>query len=69
VLIGDDAQAMDLGAHLRERGFAVGAIRPPTVPAGAARLRLSLKAQTRGDDLEMLLDEMDAWRAAHAAQP
>jgi 8-amino-7-oxononanoate synthase len=69
VLIGDDAQTVALGAHLRERGFVVGAIRPPTVPAGAARLRLSLKAATRWADLEMLLNEMDEWRAARAAQP
>jgi glycine C-acetyltransferase len=64
VLIGDDARTVALGAHLLGRGFAVGAIRPPTVPVGAARLRLSLKAATREEDLEALLHEMDAWRAA-----
>lgn len=68
VLIGDDHETVALGAHLRERGFAVGAIRPPTVPVGAARLRLSLKADTRWNDLELLLNEMDAWRASRATQ-
>jgi 8-amino-7-oxononanoate synthase len=66
VVIGGDAQTVALGAHLRERGFAVGVIRPPTVPAGAARLRLSLKANTREEDLETLLNEMDAWRSTHS---
>jgi len=66
VLIGTDAQTLALGDHLREQGFAVGVIRPPTVPAGSARLRLSLKARTREEDLAALLASMNAWRAAQS---
>ena len=42
VLIGEDRAAADVAAALRQRGFDVRAIRPPTVPAGTARLRVSL---------------------------
>ncbi|MGA2053493.1 MAG: 8-amino-7-oxononanoate synthase [Opitutales bacterium] len=62
VLIGEDAAVISLGRRLLERGFAVGAIRPPTVPVGTARLRLSLKSTSAWADLESLLHELDAWR-------
>lgn len=42
LIVGDAARTMQLAAQLRERGFLVPPIRPPSVPAGAARLRLSL---------------------------
>jgi 8-amino-7-oxononanoate synthase len=62
VLIGEDAAAVALGLYLAERGFAVGAIRPPTVPEGTARLRLSLKAATTWAELESLIGAMNHWR-------
>jgi len=43
-MIGDDARTMQIGAALAERGFLVGAIRPPTVPVGTARLRITATA-------------------------
>jgi 8-amino-7-oxononanoate synthase len=42
VIVGDDRRAMRLAAALRARGFDVRGIRPPTVPAGTARLRISV---------------------------
>ncbi len=42
VLIGDDARTMRVAAALQEAGFDVRGIRPPTVPRGTARLRISL---------------------------
>jgi len=42
VLIGEDGAAVQVAAALRHSGFDVRAIRPPTVPAGTARLRVSL---------------------------
>lgn len=42
IIIGDDAQAMEIAADLQNQGFDIRAIRPPTVPEGTARLRLSL---------------------------
>lgn len=42
VIVGEDRRAVHLAERLRARGFDVRAIRPPTVPAGTARLRLAL---------------------------
>lgn len=42
VILGDDARTMDVAAELQARGFDVRGIRPPTVPAGTSRLRVSL---------------------------
>ena len=44
VLIGDPMHTMRLVADLRRRGFLVGGVRPPTVPTGTARLRISVSA-------------------------
>lgn len=42
VIIGDDRKAMDLAQALQLRGFDVRGIRPPSVPPGTARLRISI---------------------------
>jgi 8-amino-7-oxononanoate synthase len=42
IMIGEDQAAADLAARLRTQGYDVRAIRPPTVPAGTARLRIAL---------------------------
>ncbi|WP_419901736.1 aminotransferase class I/II-fold pyridoxal phosphate-dependent enzyme [Kiloniella sp.] len=44
VVIGSDQQTMAVANKLEEKGFLVGAIRPPTVPEGTARLRVTLSA-------------------------
>lgn len=43
-LLGENERALAVSGELRRRGFFVPAIRPPTVPAGAARLRITLSA-------------------------
>ncbi|WP_207888150.1 8-amino-7-oxononanoate synthase [Pseudomonas sp. 30_B] len=55
ILIGGSRQAMALSAELRERGILVGAIRPPTVPAGTARLRVTLSALHSEAQVDRLL--------------
>ncbi len=43
-VLGDEARAMEAAAALRERGVHVLAVRPPTVPAGSARIRMTVSA-------------------------
>jgi 8-amino-7-oxononanoate synthase len=62
ILVGDSARAMRLSALLRMRGLLVGAIRPPTVPVGSARLRVTLSAAHSEAQLERLLETLaECW--------
>lgn len=62
ILVGDSERALRLSVLLRERGLQVGAIRPPTVPAGSARLRVTLSAAHSAAQLEQLLDALaECW--------
>jgi 8-amino-7-oxononanoate synthase len=54
VVIGDNARAMALADALQARGFDVRGIRPPTVPEGTARLRISLTLNVSEDDVAAL---------------
>ncbi|MDD2059274.1 8-amino-7-oxononanoate synthase [Pseudomonas sp. GD03860] len=58
ILIGDSARALRLSQMLRERGLLVTAIRPPTVPAGSARLRVTLSAAHSEAQVQLLLDAL-----------
>jgi len=62
VIIGANAEALAAAEHLQGKGFAVRAIRPPTVPEGQARLRLSLTCDISSKDLERLRSALGAWR-------
>jgi 8-amino-7-oxononanoate synthase len=55
LLIGDNQQALKLSEALRERGIWVAAIRPPTVPQGTARLRITLSAAHSAEDVDQLI--------------
>ncbi len=54
VIIGDAAKSTAVADRLRQQGFWVHAVRSPTVPRGTARLRLSLTAAMRREQLEPL---------------
>jgi 8-amino-7-oxononanoate synthase len=56
LIIGDNARALSLAAGLEQRGIWVPAIRPPTVPTGSARLRITLSASHSEADVARLLD-------------
>ncbi|MCG8296166.1 MULTISPECIES: 8-amino-7-oxononanoate synthase [Pseudomonas] len=58
ILIGDAGRAMALSRKLRERGLLVTAIRPPTVPAGSARLRVTLSAAHSEAQVQLLLNAL-----------
>ena len=63
ILMGDSARALRLSQRLRERGLLVTAIRPPTVPAGGARLRVTLSAAHTEAQVQLLLSGLDdCWR-------
>ncbi|KPX79834.1 8-amino-7-oxononanoate synthase [Pseudomonas meliae] len=59
ILIGDAGRALRLSQLLRERGLLVTAIRPPTVPAGSARLRVTLSAAHSKADVQLLLEALE----------
>ncbi|MBP9956778.1 MAG: 8-amino-7-oxononanoate synthase [Pseudomonas sp.] len=63
LLIGDSARAVELSRLLRERDILVGAIRPPTVPVGTARLRVTLSAAHSIEQVERLLDALGECQA------
>jgi 8-amino-7-oxononanoate synthase len=56
VIMGDNAAANRMAEELSSRGFAIRAIRPPTVLEGAARLRISLTCNVKDEDLSRLCD-------------
>jgi len=58
LLLGDAALAMAAAGALEEQGFLVGAIRPPTVPVGKARLRITLSAAHEEAHVDRLLDAL-----------
>ncbi|MFK3907406.1 8-amino-7-oxononanoate synthase [Pseudomonas monteilii] len=63
ILVGDSAQALQLSQRLRERGLLVTAIRPPTVAAGSARLRVTLSAAHSAAQVQLLLNALDECHA------
>lgn len=61
-MVGDSASAVALSDALRKEGIVVAAIRPPTVPEGTARLRVTLHAKLSDDDLRRSAAAFDARR-------
>lgn len=60
LVVGDNAVALQLSAQLEAQGFWVPAIRPPTVPVGTARLRVTLSAAHQADEVDRLLQALEA---------
>lgn len=67
VIVGESGAALALSAALEERGMLVPAIRPPTVPAGTARLRVTFSAAHELADVDRLLEALAATRPGGAA--
>ncbi len=62
LIFGDSVAALAASEALRHAGFWVSAIRPPTVPPGTARLRVTLSAAHREADVDALIDALArAW--------
>jgi len=60
MMVGDSQGALSLAESLRDAGFFVKAIRPPTVPEGTARLRLSVTANHSLKDVRQLLEALSS---------
>ncbi|WP_444923605.1 8-amino-7-oxononanoate synthase [Microbulbifer sp. DLAB2-AF] len=60
LLLGCEETVMTVSKKLEQRGFLVGAIRPPTVPRGTARLRITLSASHNHSQIDTLVDALVA---------
>lgn len=60
LIVGPDDRTMKLAAQLQDAGFDVRGIRPPTVPRGTARLRVSLTLNASPDDVRGLVQKLGA---------
>lgn len=67
LIVGSNHDVMALSAALRARGFWVPAIRPPTVPAGTARLRVTLTSAHTHAQVQTLIDTINQLESAHLA--
>lgn len=61
LILGDNTRAVAASRHLEAAGFLVTAIRPPTVPAGTARLRITLSAAHEADHIDDLSEALAEW--------
>jgi 8-amino-7-oxononanoate synthase len=69
LVLGENQVVVDAMAALKQRGLWVPAIRPPTVPDGTARLRVSLSAAHSVEDVDRLMAALDAVLPGGAAAP
>lgn len=58
IIVGSDARATALASAMQAHGFDIRAVRPPTVPEGTARLRISLTLNAIEDDVERMLEAL-----------
>jgi len=58
ILIGDNCRAMRIAEAMRAEGFDIRAIRPPTVPEGTARLRLSITLNVSESQIRQMFDRL-----------
>lgn len=58
LLVGDARRAVAISEQLKSRGILISAIRPPTVPAGTSRLRITLTAAHTESQVDQLVDEL-----------
>ncbi len=62
VIVGTDIEALDLADYLYRKGFLATAIRPPTVPKGSARIRITLSAAHNRKQIDNFLNVLKEWK-------
>jgi 8-amino-7-oxononanoate synthase len=67
IIVGSDTSAVSLAAALKSRGYDIRAIRPPTVPEGSSRLRLTITLNIDEAAISRLIDDIAAAEAENAA--
>jgi 8-amino-7-oxononanoate synthase len=60
ILIGDTQKTVIISRQLYDKGFLISAIRPPTVPSGSARLRITLSVGHDDSQIDVLLDVLSS---------
>lgn len=58
IIVGEERRALDLMQRFAERGINAPAIRPPTVPVGTSRLRVSIRADHTDEQIGLLLEQL-----------
>lgn len=58
IILGDDEKALNIAQRLQKQGYDIRAIRPPTVPEGTARLRLSLSSELQTETLKSIKENI-----------
>jgi 7-keto-8-aminopelargonate synthetase-like enzyme len=69
VIVGDEPDTVAASGELLGRGLWVPAIRPPTVPSGTSRLRITLSSIHTDDQVDRLIGALDALGLGHARGP
>ncbi len=67
IIVGREARAVAISDHLIQAGFDVRAVRPPTVPEGTSRLRVSLTLNIGPDDIRRMVAELANALKEHSA--
>jgi len=68
IMVGDPSRTMAIVDSMRQRGFLIGGVRPPTVPTGTSRLRVSVSALHPPELIESLaVNLLDAMRGAYTS--
>ncbi len=62
VMVGDASETLELRDHFLDHGILVGAVRPPTVPRGTSRIRVSLHSQVSESQLDQFFDLLMQWK-------
>ena len=65
-LVNSKDEAIQLSAYLKNNGISAPAIRPPTVPEGTARIRLSYNLGLGSTEENFIIDKLTNWKTNHA---